>query len=219
MPQEDVNKPQAYVIVVDDHPLFASGMSSFLAQISPFVTAHTASNAEQTFELINNQGLPQLVVMDFWLAQGASVELLKQLKSLYPTIKILVVSADDDSRVIQKVKELGADGFLLKQETPDVLAKVVNHILAGKTWFTQTQQNVISSPHKLPISIEELQLTTRQGEILQLILQGFSNKQIAQKINVTEQTIKDHVSIILERLNVKNRVAVITLLQGRHIQL
>ena len=115
---------------------------------------------------------------------------------------------------------MGASGFIHKQESPDVFAQVVATLLMGKTWFQSSadciQRNV--QPKEIPVTAAELGLTARQGEVLIMVLMGLPNKRIAQKLSLSEQTVKEHVTCILERLQVKTRVEIITKLRGRRVE-
>ena len=131
-----------------------------------------------------------------------------------------MVSADDDSVVQKKVKLAGAHGFMHKQESTDIFMQAVTCLLSGKTWFSHTQHpiNHLKQPNELAITAEELGLTTRQGQILAMIIQGMPNKRIAQVLSLSEQTVKEHVSGILNRLGVNNRIGAITKLRGKRLE-
>lgn len=206
-------------LVVDDHPLVARGIADFMQSVCQFNNVHVTHNIECTRELIAKYDYFSLVVIDFWLPNGASLDLIVQLKSLFPNTPILVTSADDNPGIIQKAREYGADGFIHKQHSTESFTKAVESLLNGVSWFDSSEMNETKSLQlkELPISFQELGLTTRQGEILQLILKGLPNKRIAQYLNLTESTVKEHVSAILNRLGVSNRIEVITMLRGRKV--
>ena len=207
-------------IVIDDHPLFARGIAAFLESHCNFDVVKAVSNIDDLWNYIEPANPPQMFVLDFWLPDGASLALLSQLKSKYPEIPILVVSADDDIAVQKKVKLAGAHGFINKQETTDIFVQAVNYLLNDKTWFNNTNQQKKTSHHlkELVVTSEDLGLTTRQGEILMMIVQGLPNKRIAQVLSLSEQTVKEHVSGILSRLGVNNRIEAITKLRGKRLE-
>jgi DNA-binding NarL/FixJ family response regulator len=121
--------------------------------------------------------------------------------------------------VRDKVRRLSVDGFMLKQAEPAVFALAVAAVLRGDAWFDNT--SVVSSSagqeRNLPLSAAELGLTPRQGEVLALMPKGLPNKRVAQALSLTEQTVKEHVSGILERLGARNRIELITRLRGKRI--
>ncbi len=111
------------------------------------------------------------------------------------------------------------DGFLLKHAEPAAFALAVAAVLRGDGWFDDAP---VAAPapraeRHLPVSAAELGLTPRQGEVLALMLKGLPNKRVALSLALTEQTVKEHVSAILERLGARNRVELIMRLQGKHI--
>lgn len=210
---------QKAALVIDDHPLVARGIAAFLQSHCGFDDVQTVTNTEELWSNIVLTSSPAMIVLDFWLPDGASLMLLSKLKMQCPATPILVMSADDDIAVQNKVQMAGAHGFINKQEATDVFVQAVVSLLSGNTWFIKTNQqnNHTNQPKELSITPLELGLTVRQGEILAMIMKGLPNKRIAQVLTLSEQTVKEHVSGILNRLSVKNRIEVITKLRGRRL--
>lgn len=206
-------------IVIDDHPLVARGIADFLMSHCGFEQARAISDVATLWQQLPHS-TPQLIVVDFWLPEGTSLPLLKLLHEQHPETAVLVVSADDDVAVQNKAFHVGARGFIHKQEPPDVFAQVVATLMMGQKWFPspghQAQRN--SPPKEIPVTAAELGLTVRQGEVLVMVLMGLPNKRIAQRLSLSEQTVKEHVTCILERLQVKTRVEIITKLRGRRVE-
>lgn len=211
---------QKNALVIDDHPLVARGIAAFLESHCGFKDVLTVTNIDELWSNIDLNNPPTMVVLDFWLPDGASLTLLNQLKTQYPTTLILVVSADDDVTVQGKVEVAGAHGFINKQESTDVFVQAVASLLSGNTWFANAnQQNKHAHQSKeLAITPLELGLTARQGEILAMIIKGLPNKRIAQTLSLSEQTVKEHVTGILSRLGVSNRIEAITKLRGKRLE-
>jgi DNA-binding NarL/FixJ family response regulator len=208
-------------LVVDDHPLVARGIAEYLITHCGFAVARSVSGSAECLKFIESEGMPDLAVVDFWLPEGAALPLLRHLSVQCPQTRLLAVSGDEDAGVRQKAREAGAHGFLRKQEAPEVFARAVEAVRAGGGWFPPVGGSV-SSPkvvRELPIHPQELGLTDRQGEVLALMLRGLPNKQIARQLNLSETTVKEHVTNILARLGVANRVAAITRLRGRRIEI
>lgn len=205
--------------VIDDHPLVARGISDFLMSHCGFASVRSASSTGEFWPAITPCQSPSLVVMDFWLPDGFSLPLLRDLHALFPAVPVLIISADDNVAVQSKVQASPARGFLHKQESPEVFARAVSTLLKGETWFgSDLQRNYADFAKDLPVTADELGLTIRQGEILALLLQGQPNKRIALNLSLSEQTVKEHVSGILERLGARNRIEVITKLRGRRLE-
>lgn len=207
-------------LVIDDHPLVARGIAAFLQSHCGFDDVKAINNADALWDVIDIANPPTLIALDFWLPNGESLVLLSGLKRKCPSTPILVVSADDDVAVQRKVLLAGAQGFINKQEEMDIFVKAVKSLLNGETWFaSEAQQNVKNiQPKELSITASELGLTPRQGEILKMIVQGLPNKRIAQVLSLSEQTVKEHVSGILARLGVHNRIEAISKLRGKRLE-
>jgi DNA-binding NarL/FixJ family response regulator len=211
---------QNTAVVIDDHPLVARGIAAFLQSHCGFDDVKAVNNADTIWNVIDVANPPAFIALDFWLPNGASLILLSELKNKCPMTPILVVSADDDIAVQRKVQFAGARGFIHKQEDMDIFVLAVKSLLKGETWFASlAQQNTNNNqPKELSITASELGLTARQGEILKMIIQGLPNKVIAKHLSLSEQTVKEHVSGILDRLGVNNRVEIITKLRGKRLE-
>lgn len=203
--------------VVDDHPLVARGIAEFLRSLYFFEHVLAISSVEALWQRLA-EAMPQLIVVDFWLPDGAALPLLKNLREHYPQTALLVMSADDDSAIIDKARAAGANGFIHKQEAPEVFSQAVVALINGQLWFSSASQLPKNPLQKeLSITAQELGLTPRQGEILSMIIQGMPNKRIANSLGLSEQTVKEHVTGILERLGVSNRIEIINKLRGKRL--
>lgn len=208
-----------YAIVIDDHPVVVRGIEEFL-KINPSLDAvYSTNRTDECLALIAQHGPAALVIVDFWLPEQATPAFVKQLCASWPQTAVLVISGDDDPAIQTKVRACGAHGFLLKHEAPEVFNSVVNSILRGAYWFYPSTivHSQTRSTHELTITSKELGLSARQGQILALLLQGLPNKRIAADLSVAESTVKEHVTGILQKLEVRNRVEVITKLRGRKL--
>lgn len=205
--------------MIDDHPLVARGIAAFLKSHCQFDDVIAIHSPDEIWSHVNLALPPAIILLDFWLPDGTSLKLLNTFKIRCPATPILVVSADDDIAVQKKVQLAGADGFINKKEATDIFVQAVTSLLSGKTWFNLTQHRIPNIQLKeLTITPLELGLTPRQGEILSMIIKGLPNKRIAQALAVSEQTVKEHVSGILCRLGVNNRIEAITKLRGKRLE-
>lgn len=208
-------------LVVDDHPLVARGIADFLQTHCGFDSVISVSDTSELCELwdyIQHADTLSMVVVDFWLPDGASLPLLQALRAQRPDTPQLVISADNNAAIESKVRAVGANGFLHKQEAPAVFVQAIAEIKNGGTWFRGLTHLVARTPRTLPITVEEFGLTARQGQVLAMMLKGLPNKRIALALSVSEQTVKDHVSGILNKLGVNNRIEAITKLSGRRYE-
>jgi DNA-binding NarL/FixJ family response regulator len=210
-----------YALICDDHPLVGRGLRELLRD-HPLLDSTVCTSSElECLKYISAHGVPAVVVADFWLADEASEHLIEQLTRQWPELPILMMSADDDPMVQIKCQQWGAKGFISKQASPGVIREAVSALMEGLGWFMPINDQAVASTirkNQWPISARELGLTVRQGQILGMILEGLPNKKIAQSLNVTEATVKEHVTGVLQKLNVKTRVEAIAKLKDRSFQ-
>ena len=213
-----MSKPNRYAIVVDDHPLVAHGIAAFLTSDGQFDAVHTCHDADACLNLLALQGSSAFVVLDFWLATQSAPELIKKIRCTSPEAFVLVISGDDDPGVQEKVRQYGAHGFLRKSEPAALFSAAIAGVLSDVPWFYPLDH---SNPHRpmfeLSISYKDLDLSSRQGQILNHVLQGLPNKRIAQLLCLSESTVKEHMTGILRKLKVTSRVEAITRLRGRKL--
>ena len=211
--------PQPHAIVVDDHPLVAHGIRAFLTTQGLFEAVHTCADADACVQMLHLHGAASVVVLDFWLAVQSAPALIQTIRTSWPSTAVLVVSGDDDPAVQEKARRSGAHGFLLKSEPADVFSAAITGVLGGVPWFypVSAPSHQHRPAHALSISYKDLDLSRRQGQILDHVLQGLPNKRIAQILCLSESTIKEHITAILRKLDVSNRVGAITKLRGRRL--
>lgn len=213
----------AYAIVLDDHPLVGRGMAHYLQAVRPEVPVRVAQNWSEADALRSRHGCPRVLVADIWLPEGNSLGRLAHWRAGCPGLQWLAMSGDDDPLVAQRARAAGAQGFVHKKVAPEIFAGAYQAVLEGRSWFEGRAQ-VAGEPAGSPlreweVSAAELGLTGRQGEILALVLRGLANKRIALMLDITENTVKEHLTGILERLGVRNRVEAITALRERRLTL
>ena len=212
--------PEPYALILDDHPLVARGMAEFLRALRPGMHMQTAASVAEAWQCITLHGVPRLVLIDYWLADGAALAQVARLRAHCPGAAIAVVSGDDDPQLAERARRAGAQGFIHKQETPEAFDAAVQALLAGRHWYsTRPAAAQAQRSHEHPVTPVDLGLSARQGEILALLLQGLPNKRIAQQYGLSESTVKEHVSAILLRMGARTRVEAIKLLRGRRLVL
>ena len=212
--------PAPYALILDDHPLVARGMAEFLRALLPGTEVLALEGMACLETTLTQRGAPQLAIVDFWLADGAALSALQALRLHCPGTPVAVVSGDDDPQIVERARAAGARGFLHKQESPDTFATALQRLRAGESWFPASfAATAAPRARELPVTPQELGLSLRQGEVLARVLQGQPNKRIAQALDISEATVKEHVTGILQKLGVRTRVEAITHLRGRQLVL
>ena len=162
-----------------------------------------------------------MLVVDIWLAEGNSLDHLGAWLARCPGVSWLAMSGDDDPQVAARARAVGAHGFVHKQAPPETFSRALDALLGGQPWFDEPPAGATQAPapREWEVTPAQLGLTQRQGEILALVLRGLSNKRIAQMLDISESTVKEHLTGIMERLQVRSRVEAITALRGRRLAL
>lgn len=199
------------ILIADDHALFRDGLALRLEEIAPEAVILQASSYSQVFKILNTEPAVDVLVLDVEMQDMPWLESLKKIHALAPKTKIIVVSASEDSRTIRTILATGVKGYIPKRSEVKVFNNALKLIIEGGSYvppnlLENTPLNALSGRN---IGIKTL--TTRQSQVLDLIAQGKSNKQIAYDMGVSESTVKLHINALLRSLHVSNRTqAVIT---------
>ncbi len=199
------------ILIADDHALFRDGLALRLEEIAPEAVILQASSYSQVFKILNTEPAIDVLVLDVEMQDMPWLESLKKIHALAPKTKIIVVSASEDSRTIRTILATGVKGYIPKRSEIKVFNNALKLIIEGGSYvppnlLENTPLNALSGRN---IGIKTL--TTRQSQVLDLIAQGKSNKQIAYDMGVSESTVKLHINALLRSLHVSNRTqAVIT---------
>lgn len=194
-------------LVVEDHALTREGVRLALAALGDDVTVLDASNVEAALASIDRHSDIDLVLLDLGLPGADGLALLTALRRDQNTVPVVVISGADDRNHVIKALDLGASGFIPKSSSVEVMLQAVRLVLAGETYIPQQALG-------LPLRREgnaradrqgARDLTERQRRILTLMAQGKPNKIIAAELNISEATVKSHVTEILRVLKVTNR--------------
>ncbi len=192
------------VLVADDHPLYREGIVFALEQAPNIEIVGQAGSAQETVELAQRIR-PDLVLLDIAMP-GDGLEALKALQRACPKVKVAVLTAFDDEDLVRQCLRLGAQGYIVKGITGSELLHAIERIAQGERYITpELAARVLTESITSPPEPHE-SLTEREREILILLAQGKSNKEIATQLFLSEKTVKHHISNIFRKLQVRNRV-------------
>ncbi len=199
------------ILIADDHALFRDGLALRLEQIAPEAVILQASNYAQIFKFIKSDSDIAIIILDIEMQDMPWMEALQEMRKLLPQTAIVVVSASEDGRTIRSVMSTGVKGYIPKRSDIKVFDNALKLILDGGTYVPPV---LINNPPINNLSTKSTglkTLTNRQSQVLDLIAQGKSNKQIAYDMGVSESTVKLHINALLRSLHVSNRTqAVVT---------
>jgi len=195
------------VMVVDDHPLIRVGIAAIVNARADMTVVAQAGTAEEALELFRRHK-PDVTLMDLRLPGIGGVEAIAAMRTTRPDARFIVVTTYDGDEDIHRALEAGAQGYIIKGMPYQTLVEAIHRVHLGKRFLPPPVANALAS--RMPDS----DLSPREKEVLLLLVAGRSNKEIAQTLDITEATVKSHVSTILMRLGVDDRTqAVVTALQ------
>jgi len=200
------------VLITDEQSLFRDGLSLRLKQINNEISIIQSSDLAEMQKVLSKEKDIDVVILDIDLAELSAAEIISKIKTLSPNIKIIAISSSEDTRNIKKILSFGVKGYIPKKLDSNILSGALKLILDGGTYIPQALLTNNLNNENINISnVLKKNLTNRQSQVLDLIAQGKSNKQIAYDMGVSEATVKLHINALLRSLKVNNRTqAVVT---------
>ena len=202
------------ILLVDDHVLSRDGLREVLKELKNDAIVLEASDCHKTMQLVGENPDLDLILLDISLPDGNGLGMLTQLRQRYPSVAVVVLSGYHDRENVVTAIKLGALGFIPKSAQRSVILGALRFILAGGIYvppeilssdpLPNLQLRAPNAAEKVP-SPSEIGLTGRQLEVLRLMMEGMGNKAISRALDLTEATVKNHVTAVLKALNVTNR--------------
>lgn len=213
-------KTRSRIMVVDDHPLMRAGLSLQISSQSDLEVCGEAATEDEALELAK-QVCPDLVLIDISLQSGDGIELIKRIKLLNPSVKMLVISAFQESLYAERAMRAGALGYLNKQESSEKVLEAIRTVIRGERYasYEFTQRLVAQALGKRSETQDPIeQLTDRELEIFKLIGAGVTTSAIAEQLFLSTHTIDTHRENIKRKLGAKsgaelNRLAIQSMLE------
>ncbi|AEO99746.1 response regulator [Heyndrickxia coagulans] len=221
------------IAIIDDHQLFREGVKRILEFEKTFEVVAEGEDGEEALDIIEKYH-PDVVLMDINMPHQNGVEATRKLIEAYPETKIIILSIHDDESYVTHALKSGATGYLLKEMDSDALIEAVKVVAEGGSYLhPKITHNLVEEFRKLsnrytpggtyqqpPAVVPPLHLLTpRECEVLQLLADGKSNRAIGDALYISEKTVKNHVSNILQKLKVKDRTqAVVTAIKNGWVE-
>lgn len=203
-----MNTPQTIqVLLVDDHNVVRSGLATFLRAYDDLQLVGEARNGLEALRLCQIKK-PDVILMDLIMPEMDGIAATQAILHDYPEIKIIAMTSFDEEELVHGVLAAGAISYLLKNVTSDEMAKAIRDAVSGKSTLSPEAARVLvraTRPTQQPL----FELTDREREVLDLVVQGHSNQQIAEALVITIATVKAHISNILSKLQVSSRAEAI----------
>ncbi|GLO62179.1 DNA-binding response regulator [Vibrio sp. MACH09] len=199
------------IIIADDHPLFRNALFQSVHMAISGANLLEADSLDALLQLLNKEAEPDLLLLDLKMPGANGMSGLIQLRAEYPDLPIVVISANEEPSVVAQVKLHGAFGFIPKSSDMRALVSALNQVLNGDPFFPE---ELLKNSHvNTDLSEKIASLTPQQYRVLGMLSDGLLNKQIAYELNVSEATIKAHMTAIFRKLGVQNRTQAVILLQ------
>jgi two-component system, NarL family, response regulator DevR len=194
------------VVLVDDHELVRRGLREVLAEVGGISVVGEAGTLKEGLRRIGAHH-PDVVLTDVRLPDGSGIELCRQVAQTDATVRVICVTSVDDPEVVHSAILAGACGYLLKEIRGAALADGVRRVAAGQCLLDPAVTGQVFERLRNPEAVapELAVLTPQERRILELIIDGHTNREIGTVLNVSEQTVKNHVTSLLAKLNVTRR--------------
>jgi DNA-binding NarL/FixJ family response regulator len=196
------------VIIADDHPLAREGIKSVLEGDNSFLIVGEAADGIEAIELCD-QFQPDLLLLDINMPRLSGLEAVKKIRSSFPHIHIVMLTVSDDVKDLFTAIQFGAQGYLLKNMEPDDWIEYLHALLGNHTEISREIASRLLyrfRTGKIQEEVSPLILTMREREVLSRVAAGDTNKEIARQFVIAENTVKNHIKNLLEKLQLDNRV-------------
>ena len=200
------------VLLVDDHQLILDGLKSLLKDTGNLVVAGEANNGREAIRLLDILNV-DVVLMDIDMPVMNGIDALKEIKRIKPPAKVIILSMHIESGMIRNLLGIGADGYLLKSTSQEELIRAITKVAEGDKYFSADVTLSLLNPSQNTFQSSKLQveiLTIREEEILKLIAEGFSNKEIGAKLFISHRTVDTHRTNLMKKLNANNIAGLIS---------
>ncbi len=198
------------VLLVDDHALFRNGISSLLSEEEDFEIVGEAGSGEEALEKARELE-PDLILMDIYMPGGDGLAATRRIKEEMPSIKIVMLTVSEEDHNLFEAIKSGAQGYLLKKMGAREFLEMLRGVSRGEAPISRSIASKILAEfarqaHRAPEADRGVELTRRERDVLELLTKGYTNKEIAAALGISENTVKNRMRSILEKLHLENRV-------------
>lgn len=199
-----------HIIIAEDHQVLTDGIKAMLGDRDDMKIVGEASDGLEVFDLLRLHQV-DIILLDLELPGMDGEEICRQLPIAYPEVKPLILTMHSEKERISTMMELGAKGYLLKNTGKAELIEAIHTVMRGETFFGKSvTQSLLQDAHNPAASKAYFpKITRREKEVLKLIVEGYTNPEIAEKLNISFKTVDSHRTNLLEKLNARNTAALV----------
>lgn len=210
------------ILIVDDHPLFRHALIQAIRYGLPQANVQETAAVNELYSVLETGVEPDLVLLDLNLPGASGFSALVHVRVQYPSLPIIVVSAHEQASIIQRAIAHGAMGYIPKSAHPSHISEAIKQVLEGDIWLPSNLPNNLSfdvrAADETALAERIQALTPQQFRVLMMVAEGLLNKQIAYELDVSEATIKAHVTAIFRKLGVQNRTQAVLAISPLNIE-
>lgn len=197
------------VLLADDHPIVRGGIRSMLAGEEGIEVVGEASDGGEALEMVGSLR-PDVLLLDMEMPVKTGIEVATELATRHPEVRVLALSAYDDDAYIFGVLDAGAAGYMTKDEAPDMIVHAVRGVAAGgDQWISSRVAEKMVRRRRSFLERQSADLSPREKEVVVLVGKGMTNPQISEMLFISEGTVKNHVSHIYDKLDIRTRAEVV----------
>lgn len=199
------------ILIADDHAVVRAGLRALISAESNMELAGEASSGTEAVEL-TREVEPDVLVLDISMPDFDGIEVIKRIKPKYPHLHILILTIHEDEGLLKAALKAGASGYILKQAAEKELISAIQVILRGDIYVDPTMLRKLLIDERLqpkPVTKQSTQLTPREIEVLKLIVQGYTNRQIGEDLNISIRTAENHRANLCDKLGLHSRVELV----------
>ena len=199
------------ILLVDDHPIIHETLAAVLRSVAPDAQMHSETDLGNAISRARQIKELELVMLDLGLPGFTGIEALVRFRKAMPRTRVVIISASEDAESVRAALDAGAVGYLPKTSKPKVLADALRLILDGGFYVPPHAMGYVPPIKKAP-KLSDLGITERQSDVLKLVAQGLSNIEIARRLNISENTVKQHAHAAYRALGVSSRTEAMVVL-------
>src|ERR1700682_818950 len=220
-------KPSIRILIADDHPIVRDGLRKLLSLEDDFEIVGEASDGREVLDKVQELD-PDVLLLDLRMPNLDGLSALQALQQTNKRTRVIILTASEDKNEFVQAMKLGCSGIVLKQTAPELIIKSIRKVHGGEIWLDSHTTAAVMRQFAAPGEIgssgsgksrERSPVSPRQREIVQLVAQGYKNKEMAEKMFISEQTVKNHLHNIFDKLGVSDRLelALYAIHKGLHI--